>query len=133
MFGRTPEPGSTIAELKSAATTQVLSKGAFMVSGSHRDCRAVGTLPPVFDILNPGHCEPFKAGVHGVLLATAAVCAAYNAAAWLKRRQRHLAVNFVIYSAAVLFERRHVRQHLAACEPLPKPRLVSGTGLSDAA
>ena len=104
-----------------------------MVAGSHRDSRAVVTLPPVFDILKPGHCEPLKAGVHGVLLATAAVCAAYNAAAWLKRRQRHLAVNFVIYGAAVLFERRHVQQHLAACEPRPKPRLVSGTGLSDAA
>jgi len=135
VFGRTPEPGSTIAELRAAAITQVLSKGAFMVRGSHRDCRADVTLPPVFDILNPGHCEPLKAGVHGVLLATVAVCAAYNAAAWLKRRQRHLAVNFVIYGAAVLFERRHVQQHLAACEPREQLRLVSrtGTGLSDAA
>ncbi|MCA1560602.1 MAG: hypothetical protein LC804_10170 [Acidobacteria bacterium] len=71
--------------------------------------------------------------MHGVLLATVAVCAAYNAAAWLKRRQRHLAVNFIIYGAAVLFERRHVQQHLAACAPRPKPRLVAGTDLSDAA
>lgn len=128
-----PENGSTIAELKAATITEVLSKGAFMVTGSHRDCRAVNTLPPFFDVLNTGHCEPLKAGVHGVLLATVALCAAYNAAAWLKRRQRHLAINFFVYSAAVLFERRHVQQHLKACAPRDKPRLVAGTDLSDAA
>jgi hypothetical protein len=67
-------------------------------------------------VLDSGRCEPMKAAVHGVLLVTAAVCAAYNAAAWLKRRQRHLAVNAIVYSAAVFWERCHIQHHLAACD-----------------
>ena len=53
--------------------------------------------------------------MHGVLLVTVSVCAAYNAAAWLKRRQPHLAINAIIYSAAVWWERCHIVHHLAAC------------------
>ena len=67
-------------------------------------------------LLEPGRCEPLKAGVHGVLLVTMGVCAAYNGAAWLRRRQRHLAINAILYSAAVWWERCHVMHHLAACE-----------------
>jgi hypothetical protein len=67
-------------------------------------------------VLDSGRCEPLKAAVHGVLLATMGVCAAYNAAAWMRRRQRHLAVNAVIYSLAVCWERCHVVHHLAACD-----------------
>lgn len=67
-------------------------------------------------LLEPGRCEPLKAAVHGVLLVTMGVCAAYNGAAWLRRRQRHLAINAVLYSAAVWWERCHVAHHLAACE-----------------
>jgi hypothetical protein len=72
-------------------------------------------LVPVSDLLDSGNCEPFKAAVHGVVLALAAVCATYNAAAWVKRRQRHLAVNAIFYGATVWFEHCHVRHHLAAC------------------
>jgi hypothetical protein len=77
-------------------------------------------------LLDAGRCEPLKAAVHGVLLATMGVCAAYNAAAWLKRRQRHLAINAVIYSAAVWWESCHVAHHLVACDkqvpaPVPEP------------
>jgi hypothetical protein len=68
-------------------------------------------------VLEAGRCEPLKAAVHGVLFATAAVCAAYNTAAWLRRRQRHLAINAVIYSAAVFWERCHIVHHLTACDP----------------
>ena len=68
------------------------------------------------EVLNPGRCEPLKAAVHGVLFTTAAVCCAYNAAAWLRRRQRHLAVNTVIYTAAVFWERCHIAHHLRACD-----------------
>jgi hypothetical protein len=75
-------------------------------------------------MLNVGQCEPLKAAVHGIMLATVAVCAVYNAAAWLKRRQRHLAINAVIYGAAVLWERKHVMHHLAECT-LPEPVLVA--------
>jgi hypothetical protein len=70
---------------------------------------------PVSDMLDSGQCEGMKAVVHGVLLATVGVCAAYNTAAWLKRRQRHLAINAVIYSAAVWWERCHVLHHLRDC------------------
>jgi hypothetical protein len=76
-------------------------------------------------MLDVGQCEPLKAAVHGVLLATVAVCAAYNAAAWVKRRQRHLAINAVVYGLAVCWERAHVMHHLVACpgakSALPSP------------
>jgi hypothetical protein len=58
-----------------------------------------------------------KASVHGVALATAAVCGGYNIAAWLVRRERHLAINVLFYSAAVMFEIVHVRHHIAAVTP----------------
>jgi hypothetical protein len=92
-----------------------------------RDCkdRAMDAFQPVSDMLNVGQCEPLKAAVHGVLLATVAVCAAYNAAAWLKRRQRHLAINAVVYGVAMWWERAHVMHHLVACAP------ANGTRLSD--
>lgn len=54
-------------------------------------------------------------------LATAAVCGAYNIAAWLVRRQKHLAVNALLYSAAVIWEIGHVRHHLAARPAQPAP------------
>ena len=65
-------------------------------------------------VLYCGNCERLKAGVHGLALATAALCGAYNLAAWLVRRQRHLAINAVFYSAAVLWESKHVQHHLSA-------------------
>ena len=91
-----------------------------------RDCkdRAVDAFQPVSDMLNVGECEPLKAAVHGVLLATVAVCAAYNAAAWLKRRQRHLAINAVVYGLAVWWERAHVMHHLVACPPAEGTRVA---------
>lgn len=73
-------------------------------------------LVPVSDMLDSGNCEPFKAAVHGVVLTLAAVCAAYNTAAWLKRRQRHLAINAIFYTTTVWFERCHVLHHLAECD-----------------
>ena len=90
-------------------------------------------------VLEVGRCEPLKAAVHGVLFTTAAVCAAYNAAAWLRRRQRHLAINAVVYSAAVWWERCHVVHHLRACDgraaaPVPAPAPTqTPQDLSDAA
>jgi len=63
-------------------------------------------------ILQCGNCEPLKAGVHGVVLGTAALCALYNLAAWVARRQTHLAVNTVLYGTIVAWEATHVRHHL---------------------
>ncbi len=71
----------------------------------------------VSEMLDNGECEPAKAAVHGVLMATVAVCAAYNTAAWLKRRETHLAINAIVYSAAVWWERCHIVHHLRSCRP----------------
>ena len=73
--------------------------------------------PPSLAILYPGSCEPLKAAVHGIALSLAAVMGAYNAAAWLRRRQSHLALNAVIYLAAVFWEQRHVVHHMVPCLP----------------
>jgi hypothetical protein len=69
----------------------------------------------VSGMLENGECEPAKAAVHGLLMATVALCAAYNTAAWLKRRQTHLAINAIVYSAAIWWERCHVAHHLHSC------------------
>lgn len=58
-----------------------------------------------------------KMGVHAGALGLALVCGAYNAAAWLSRRERHLAVNTVLYAALALWEQQHVAHHLAAMRP----------------
>ncbi len=84
-------------------------------------------------VLDSGRCEPLKAAVHGVLLATMGVCAAYNAAAWIRRRQRHLAVNAVIYSMAVWWEGCHIVHHLAARDGETADREKPPHDLPDAA
>jgi hypothetical protein len=84
-------------------------------------------------VLNAGRCEPLKAAIHGVLLATMGVCAAYNGAAWLRRRQRHLAINAVIYSAGVWWEGCHIVHHLAACDAKLPERVPPARDLPDAA
>jgi hypothetical protein len=72
---------------------------------------------PSLKVLYPGSCEPLKAAFHGAALALAAVMGAYNAAAWLRRRQSHLAINAAIYLAAVVWEQRHVAHHMCLCLP----------------
>ena len=89
-------------------------------------------IQPVTGILDSGACEPFKAGVHGVALALAATCAIYNTAAFIKRRQSHLAVNAVLYWTMTFWERCHVVHHLRACTPRDVVERVPDV-LSDAA
>ena len=67
-------------------------------------------------VLDHGSCEPLKAAVHATTLALAVVMGLYNAAAWVRRRQRHLAINAILYTALVAFEREHVAHHLALCK-----------------
>jgi hypothetical protein len=67
-------------------------------------------------ILQQGSCEPLKAVVHGTSMALCALMGLYNAAAWLNRRERHLAINAVIYGLGVAWERRLVSRHLRACQ-----------------
>jgi hypothetical protein len=73
-------------------------------------------------ILKCGSCEPLKLGVHAGAFGLAAVMGLYNAAAWLSRREIHLAINAVLYTALTAWETEHVRHHL---EEMRKPRLVA--------
>ena len=72
-------------------------------------------------VLKCGNCEPLKVGVHATALGIAALCGLYNAAAWLSRREQHLAVNTLLYAALIAFEHRHVSHHIAE---LRRPRQV---------
>lgn len=69
------------------------------------------------DLLQPGSCEGLKAGVHATALVLAVVMGAYNAAAWLSRRQPHLAINAVFYAALTVWEQKHLAHHLARHNP----------------
>ena len=69
-------------------------------------------------ILKQGSCEPFKAVVHGASLGLFAIMGLYNAAAWINRRERHLAINALIYGLGVAWERRLVAHHLDSCRAL---------------
>ena len=64
-------------------------------------------------VLKCGNCEELKLGVHAAALGLAALCGAYNAAAWLSRREKHLAVNTILYAALIAFEQQHVAHHFA--------------------
>jgi hypothetical protein len=78
-----------------------------------------------FRILNCGNCEELKLGVHATALGLAALCGLYNAAAWLSRREQHLAVNAVLYAGLIAFEQRHVAHHIAE---LRRPRTDEAAG-----
>jgi hypothetical protein len=63
-------------------------------------------------VLQCGECEPLKASVHASALALAAVMGLYNAAAWLSRRDKHLAINAVLYTVLAVWEQKHVAHHV---------------------
>ena len=63
-------------------------------------------------VLCHGRYELLKAGVHGAALGLAAVCTAYNFAAWVARRQRHSWINATVYGTLTAWEYHHVRHHL---------------------
>jgi len=69
------------------------------------------------------NCEELKLGVHAAALGIVAVCGAYNVAAWLSRRERHLVVNAVLYTALMVWEQQHVSHHMAEMRH-PHPRAV---------
>jgi len=72
-------------------------------------------------ILHCGSCERLKTGVHALALGLAAVMGAYNAAAWLSRRQTHLGINAMLYAALFAWEQQHVAHHLAEIRTLRMP------------
>ncbi len=49
--------------------------------------------------------------VHLGLFGLAVTCGLYNAASWLGRREKHLAVNTVIYTSLVAWEVDQIRRH----------------------
>jgi hypothetical protein len=64
-----------------------------------------------------GNHETIKCGVHGAVGVLMGMCAVYNFTAWCFRRDRHLSINAVIYSLAVVWEFKHTLHHLEACVP----------------
>ena len=79
-----------------------------------------------FNVLNSGSAEAVKTGVHVTALGLMALMGAYNAAAWLQRRQPHLAINAVLY--AVLGGFRDNAQIGADPVGLPSPWVFSNYG-----
>lgn len=72
-------------------------------------------------VLKCGNCEELKLGVHAGALGLAALCGLYNAAAWLSRRETHLAINTVVYMMLMLWEQQHVVHHLEEMRrPIPE-------------
>jgi hypothetical protein len=80
--------------------------------------------------LDSGTFEGMKAGVHGAALGLAAVMCLYNAAAWLQRRERHLAINAIVYGSAIVLERKHVAHHR---ETLQRLALAAAASAASAA
>lgn len=80
--------------------------------------------------LRPGHGEETKAWAHGVLGMSALSCFAYNAGAWLLRRERHLVWNCVVYGGIVGFEIRQVLRHNGARSPRTRRLSVRATSPS---
>jgi len=87
--------------------------------------------------LKPGEGEMLKGAVHAAVCGLALVCGVYNAAAWITRRERHLGVNAVMYSALAIWEAAHVSHHTrrglnertapsrVPREEIPGPRLLT--------
>jgi len=70
-------------------------------------------------VLDCGSYETLKLGVHAATLGLAVVMGAYNAAAFLRRREHHLAANAVLYTALIALEYHHVAHHLALLRQAP--------------
>lgn len=85
-------------------------------------------------VLKCGNCEELKLGVHAAALGLAALCGLYNAAAWLSRRERHLAINTVMYAALIAFEQQHVSHHIAELKrPQAAPDLTTAEAIAEVA
>lgn len=66
-------------------------------------------------IFDNGQCEGVKLTVHAALGAIALVCLGYNAISFVRRFEKHLALNVVMYGALVWMERRKVSHHWRDC------------------
>ena len=61
-----------------------------------------------------GNHEAVKCAVHAAAGVLVGVCAAYNITASCFRRDRHLRINAVVYSLAVVWELKQTLHHLEA-------------------
>jgi hypothetical protein len=89
-------------------------------------------------VLESGNCEELKLAFHATALGLAVIMGAYNVAAWMKRRQTHLAVNSVMYVALAAWEQQHVSHHMAEIRcreaaAAPKPHAVVPFASTDVA
>jgi hypothetical protein len=64
-----------------------------------------------------GESEVVKGAVHAAGGALAALMAGYNIAAWCYRRERHLGINAIVYTVAILWEVKQTAHHLERCDP----------------
>jgi len=64
-----------------------------------------------------GESEALKGTVHALGGILAASMAAYNIAAFCYRRERHLCINSIVYTLAVVWELKQTVHHLERCEP----------------
>lgn len=62
-------------------------------------------------LTDPGTHELIKASVHGMLGTLAAVCGGYNAIAFWRRGDGHLAINLCVYVAVVAYELKKILRH----------------------
>jgi len=76
-----------------------------------RPVRDPHLLVDAVTVLDCGCGEPFKRAYHVALLALFAGAAIYNALAWGKRREPHLALMTGLYVVGVVGERYVCQQH----------------------
>jgi capsid protein len=69
-----------------------------------------------------GENEAVKGAVHALGGIIAASMAAYNIAAWCYRREKHLGVNAIVYTLAVVWEYKQTAHHLERCEDISNPK-----------
>lgn len=62
-----------------------------------------------------GESEAIKGAVHAVGGVVAATMAAYNIAAWCYRREKHLCINSIVYTLAILWEIKQTAHHWERC------------------
>ena len=68
----------------------------------------------VEEFVSQGHAEPVKGAFHGLAAVVCGLMFAYNTAAWLFRREPHLAMNALVYGTAILYEGVQTNRHVAA-------------------
>lgn len=61
-----------------------------------------------------GNGEGVKGATHALACGLLGVMAVYNIVAWCFRRQRHLGINAVLYTAGALYEVKQTARHFGS-------------------